>query len=279
MNFLRKIQNSIYSPEFYSNSQKFSFSSALGYFAILILILTVAQSIYPIWLFSTAGQREIKNLTSRVSSAYPKELEVKIINGKVSTNVKEPYAIAIPSEDNSGQRENLVVLDTKTPYSAAKFNEYRSLIWVTRDSVFVKEDKNGQTRAFDLSSANNFTLNKNAVDSFAVKASPWLKLITPVVIIAILAGIFFIYFLRLFYFLFLALLVFILLKLIKKPLSYGKAYMVVLYAVTLGFIVEAITIIVHQQSFPFMLTVITLLVVLFNFYSQPNKVTPQKKAK
>lgn len=279
MNFLKKIKDSIYSPEFYSSVPGSSFGSALGFFVLLILALTIVQSIYPVWLFSTEGQKEIRKFSDKAVSVYPNELEVKIKDGQVSTNVKEPYVIAIPSEDNAGENQNLIVLDTKTPYSAAKFNEYKSLIWVTRDSVFVKGDKNGQTKTFDLSSAKNFTLNKTVVNSFVAKASPWLKLITPVVIIAILVGIFMLYFFRLIYLFLLALLVFILLKIIKRPIPYTDSYKVVLYAVTLGFIVEVITIVAHQQSFPFMLTVITLLVVLFNFLPEQKKVAPSKKSK
>jgi len=264
MNFIQKIKNSIYSPEFYSNIPKESLGSSIKYFLLLILLATVITAIVPIWLFATIGQKEINTIPGKVVNAFPKGLEVKIKGGKVSTNAREPYFITIPnSENSSNQVKNLIVIDTKTPFSATKFDQYSSFVWVTKDSVFTKD--RSQFKAFDLSGVSDTTINRGFVASAFAKITPWLKYVTFVISVFILLGLYIFNFLRLIFFFFLAFLAWLLLKLIKKPLSYADSYKVVLYAGTLSLIVEVLAGVAHWYGFPFMFTLITLLVVLFNF--------------
>lgn len=278
MTFFNKLKNSIYSPQFYAGIPAGSFGSALGYFTLLILVVTVIQAINPIWSFATVGQKEIDKVVSRAKSAYPAGLELDIKNGEVQTNLEEPYMI--PASDDKNQAEeiqNMVVIDTKTPFSTTQFNKYKTVSWVTKDSIFVRSNDNGQLRTIDLSNVKDFTLNKATVDSWITKISPWLKLITPLAIGGIILGLFVINFFRLIYFLLLALVIFILLKIFNKPLSYGNTYKVVLYAVTLGLLVESVGGLLNFQGFPFMLSLITIAVVLFNYLSAPQKTTAKKK--
>jgi hypothetical protein len=267
MNFLNKIQSSIYSPEFYSKIAKQSFGSAISYYLILAFLLTVITAAFPIYSFLTGGRNELQTFTDQIKDIYPSELEVEVKNGTVTTNVEEPYFIPVPSEDKNASAEgNLVVIDTKTPFSAKQFNEYGTFVWVTKDTLVMKtDDDSAQLRSFDLSEVSDVTLNKNRVNSFIAKLSPWLNLVYPVVVILILFGVFMLYTSRLIYLLLLSAVIMLLLKLIKKPLKYADAYKIGLYAVTLGLLIETAVNLLRLQSFPFMLSFITLGVVYFNF--------------
>jgi hypothetical protein len=267
MNFLNKIQSSIYSPEFYSKIAKQSFGSAISYYLILSLLLTVITAAFPIYSFLTGGRNEIQTFADQIKDIYPSELEVEVKNGAVTTNVEEPYFIPVPTEDKNASAEgNLVVIDTKTPFSAKQFNEYRTFVWVTKDTLVMKsDDDSAQLRSFDLSEVSDVTLNKNSVNSFIAKFTPWLNLVYPVVVILIVFGVFMLYTSRLVYLLLLSAVIMLLLKLIKKPLKYADAYKTGLYAVTLGLLIETAVNLLRLQSLPFMLSIITLGVVYFNF--------------
>ncbi len=276
MNFFNKVKNSIYSPQFYSEVPKKSFSSALVYFLLLAFLVTVIRSIVPIWDFATVGQKEINKFVSSAVDKYPSGLMVKIKDGKVTTNEKEPYIIPMPDGNQGEGMQNLIVIDTKTPFSTTQFNKYQTLAWVTRDSVFVKDNDQVQFRTIDLSKTKDFTLNKAFINSIVVKVSPWLKLITPVAIVAIIVFMFLSNIFMLVYLFFVAVLIWLLLKLIKTPYSYWESYKVGMYALTLGFFVDIFFEIIHSPGVPLMHTVLTLLVVLFNFLPAKKAVRSKK---
>jgi len=276
VNFLRKIKNSIYSPGFYASIPQEKLGSAIGYFFLLILFVTIIQSISPVWSFLTVGQTEVKKFVNEVKNIYPSELVIKIQKGKVSTNVQEPYFIPLPGNKNKSAADNfnLVVIDTKTPFSVNQFNQYRTFAWVTEDSIFTKSDN--QIKATDLSKASNITIDKTLVTSLINRFSPWVNLITPLAIIGILLGIYLFHVFRLVYLFFLAVLIWILTKLLKKPLSYGNSYKTGLYAITLGLFAEVFLGFFKFTGFTFMFTLISLAVVLVNKFSKTEEIpTPQ----
>lgn len=280
MNFFKKIQNSIYSPEFYSQIPKQSFGETFKYFLLLVLLASVIQSIMPIWLFMTVGQKEINTFVNKTVDSYPANLALKIKNGKLTTNVKEPYFIVFSADLNqTDEVRNLAVIDTKTPFSITQFNKYQTLSWITSDSIMIKDKDKGQLRAIDLTSVKDFTLNRQAVNGFVSKATPWLKLLLPIVVMGILIGLFLLNMFLLVYLLFVSIVIWLILKVIQKPLTYVQSYKVGMHAITLALLLGIVIDLLHQPDFPFMSIILTLLVVLFNLYSQPNKVALQKKSK
>ena len=135
----------------------------------------------------------------------------------------------------------------------------------------------GQLRAIDLTSVKDFSLNRQVVNGFAAKATPWLKLILPIVVVGVLVGLFMLNMFLLVYLLFVSILIWLLLKLIKKPLTYRESYKVGMYAITLELLLGIVIAYLHQPGFPFMSIILTLLVVLFNFYTAEKKATKVKK--
>lgn len=280
MHFIQTIKNSIYSPVFYSTLLKRSFKSSFGYFFLLILLLTVINTLLLIKPLIIDTPVQIQNLAANLVDCFPKELEVKVENGLLSSNQPEPYFI--PQCKNLGMEgdQNLAVIDTKTSYSPQKFDEHKAAIWVTKDSIVYKrslqelrsyERNDVETRSYSLAQVQNFKLNKQVIDSFYQTASPYFKFVGPALLIISFAGIYLAYTFRLVYLLILAALIWLLGKAFRYALTYGQSYKISLFAVTLGLIVELVVNLTARYTgfygFPFMFTIISLGVVTVNLFT------------
>lgn len=208
----------------------------------------------------------IQNFATSTINCYPADLEVKIINGQTSINTPEPYFITSCEGDKS---ENLVVIDTKTPFSSGKFEEFKVAAWLTKDSIVYKKD-NYETRTYNLAQIRDFKLNKQVLNSYYQMASPYLKFVGPILLILSFIGIYLGYNFRLIYLLLLSSIIWLLGKMFKYTLGYNQAYKVGLHAITLGLMVELTVSLTSQWTkfygFPFMVSIITLAVVIFNLF-------------
>lgn len=271
MNFLRTIGRSIHSPEFYSSISKRSFKQSIGYFLLLALLLTIIHLITLINPLLIETPKAIKGFATQIINCFPKDLEVKITDGQVSVNAPEPYFLPSCEEANN---QTLIVIDTKTPFSSAKFEEYKTAVWVTKDTLIYKEANNNGTSSYSLTKIKDFKLNKDILNSYFNTASPYLKFVGPVLLLLTFIGIYLSYDFRLIHLLIIALLVWGLCKIFKLNINYVESYKVCLYAITLGLIVDAIVGLTgrwtHFYGFPFMVTILTLAVVLVNLLL-PNK--------
>jgi len=275
MNFFQKIVKSIYSPSFYAQILQKSLGSALGYFFLLCLLLSVVQSL-AVFFGATVNhlQQNIERGIVNTINSYPSDLIITIHNGALSTNVAEPYMIPFPGGPNEGYK-NLFVIDTKSPFSSTQLRAYETLAWVSKDTIFVAGE-NGQTRTIDLSKVSDFTLDKQAVIAFADKLNPWIKFVTPIFMVLIFIGTYILNALRLIYLFFLALLIMLITKLTKRALTYGESYRVGLFAMTTAFLVDLIAPFTHLVFVPFLFTLTTLAVVVINFLSLPTTTAPVK---
>lgn len=261
----KTIQNSIYSPSFYASIPKKSFKQSIRYFLILILLLSAIHLITLINPSLIETPRQLQGFVQNVINCYPKDLEIKITNGQASTNSDEPYFIS--NCPTLARNQNLVVIDTQTPFSSTKFDEYKVAIWLTKDAVVYRKNKY-ETSSSSLIRVKDLKLNKAVLNSYRDMLSPWLKLIGPALLLLVFVGIYLGYIFRLIYLFFIALIIWGFGKVFKKPLTYGQAYKVGLYAITLGLIVELPVSLTSRWSqfyeFPFIVTILTLGVVWMN---------------
>lgn len=265
MNFLKNIQDSIYSPEFYSNILKKSFKQSIGYFLLLILLLTTIRIIFLINPLLIETPIQLKKFAQDTINCYPKDLEIKITNGKTAVNVKEPYFIA---SCGSNDNQNMVIIDTKTPFSAEKFNEFKVAAWITKDSVVYKRN-NLETRSYSFANIKNFKLNREVLNSYQTMFLPYLKFVGPILVLLAFTGTYLSYDFRLIHLLIIAALILVLGKAFKQNLGFGQSYKLGLYAMTLGLGVDLVVDLTarwtHFYGFPFMVTILTLAVVLVNY--------------
>ncbi len=267
-NSLKNIGNSIHSPEFYSKISKKSFRQSFGYFFLLILILTVIRTITLTNSLLIEAPKAIKNFTQETINCYPKDLEIKISNGQATSSAKqEPYLISCKGNP-------LLVIDTKTPFSQDKFKEYNSEAWLTRDSIIYKQS-NIENKTYSLSKVKDFKLNEDVIRSFQSKYEPYLQVIGPLLLILAFLGIYLAYIFQLIHLLIIAVLVWLVSRGFKQTLSYGSTYKISTFAITLGLIADLVVGLTgrwtHFYGFPFMLTILTLAVVLVNVIMPKNK--------
>ena len=270
MNFIQNIKDNIYSPSFYNKVLQEKFSKSLRYFLILILILTVIKLITlinPILAIPTRIQQGLKDTLN----CYPQELAIKVSNGQVTTNVQEPYYFKPCSFIST---ESDWVIDTKTPYTPQKFEEYKTPFWLTKDSIVYKKSTQ-EIRIYTLSEVKDFKVDKTLVNSIFDKISPYVKFIGPALLVFAGLGIYLMNLLRLIHLLILSAIILFLGKIFKKKLTYQQSYKVGLHALTLGLIVQLVvgltTNWTHFSGFPFMITGIALGIVIINVF-KPKKV-------
>lgn len=263
MKFLQTVQDSVYSPAFYTTILKKSLKESVVYFLLLVLLLTIINLTTLMKPLLIEAPSAAQDFAQNIINCYPKDLEVKITGGQVSLNEKEPYFI------KSCESQNLGVIDTRTAFSASKFDEYKVPAWVTKDAVIYKKD-NFETRTYSLTKINDFKLNKEVINSFYNKLSPYLNFIGPILVLFSFVGIFLSFNFRLLHLLLLASLIWLLGKLFKNTISYGQSYKLGLHAITLGLIVDLLINLVrpwtHFYGFPFMVSILTLGVVTFNLF-------------
>lgn len=273
--FFNTIKESVYSPIFYANLSNVSFKSAFGYFSFLALFLSLLQVLFILKPILMDTKPQIEKLINNVVSAYPKELQVKLQNGQISTNVTEPYYIFMDKTQNNV----LAVIDTKTKFSVQQYNNYRALIWINKNAIYYQKGQ-GQLETIDLANAKNLIINKSSIQALIQKFTPYLVYVGPAIALIAFLGLLLNYVLRLAYLLILAGLIILGGRVIAKFFTFKEAYKIGLYSLTLGLLVEAFLNIIypltHLHGFPFMTTVITLIVVGVNFGKIKNTAIVEK---
>ena len=189
------------------------------------------------------GLAPLNRFFTYAENFYPKGLELKIINGQLTTNVKEPYIFDLEKNKQPADQRHLLIIDTQG--SIENYPKYNTYILATKNAVvYPSESKNNrieQTSVFyfrDLK--QNLTLNKNIYDKFLSVARPYVPRIPFFVDYIILIFLFlFLIFGSLFWtggvmfgLLFLTFFVWIVNLIFKKKYSYGSLFKMGMHAVT-----------------------------------------------
>ncbi|HEY4518435.1 MAG TPA: DUF1189 family protein [Candidatus Paceibacterota bacterium] len=240
--FLRQIGGSVYSPGFYNEARGKSFGYSFKYYLKLSLLVTLVTTVVLTAILYPKAKFFINNFAEGLGSKFPSDLVVTFKSGKVSTTAPEPYFVRMadivsPEDLGEGDPENLLVIDTQTPFSLEQFEEYNSLVWLTEDSAVMLDD-NGSVRIQSLAQVPDVTIDKVLATKYLGIAQTYLRL-APLFLIPI--GIFIFTFIaqlgRLIYLLLAALILWLLAMAFKRNLTYGKTYQLAMYAVTLPVLV------------------------------------------
>lgn len=236
----------------------------MGYFFLLLLLVELLMfgKSMPEFLFAFSGK--IRTTVVELIDTYPNNLVLTFKSGNLSTNVKEPYFLA----DKTNNK--FAVIDTKTPYSVEQFKKYGVPVWVTKDSVF-SEESGGAIKSQSFYQMKDMTINKELVNSFGSKISPWIPYLGPLIMVFALVTLYILQSFRLVYGFFLALLVLLLAKVLKKSLTYKESYKVAVFSMTLPLILEALNTYVGWKAFPFTFTIVALIVTAVNFSASSTK--------
>ncbi len=291
MKFIENIKSSIYNPAYYSEILTKPFSYSLRYFLSLAALAALISTVIFSFVTLPKINKAIGEIVPNILNYYPDDLEVTVKDGKVSTNVQEPYFIKLPADlkdSNTGTEdkpakeeiENLLVIDTTAPLSLDTFNNYKTFVLLNRDSVIYRESS-GSMKIQPLEQGFNGIVTKAKVSSAMDKITPYIKSISYILVPFVFIGLFFgSIFVYLLYLLFGAAVIWLAAKIRNRNLGYGVSYRVGLHAITLGVILEAT--VFHffpNLEFTFFFTFIMLAVVWvnLNFASDAGVPLPEPK--
>lgn len=281
--FFKSIPSSVYSPSFYAGIAGRSFWKGFWYLAGVTTLLMIIWSIFVVLLPYLANKDKIETTMKEFLNFYPEELVITIQDGKASTNVEEPYFVpmsdVIPSdqwleemseEEIAFEDMNLAVIDTKTPFSTEQFLEYKTIIWLTEDTVYVPGDREGSFESFPLSALEqDIVVDKALADQGLQILLDKVMQIVPLLIVPMFIFVFIglmIY--RMTYLLIYALAQLIIFSIMKLPYDYAAAYKMGFYSITLSSVVTLLLAIQpwfpHLNGFFLMPTILSLLVATIN---------------
>lgn len=257
MKFFSDIKSSVYDPKFYANIPNVSGGRAIGYLALLAVVLALVHT-----AFISPGvlrfQKQIPQFVEQAIEQYPDGLEVNIIEGQVSTNAKEPFFIKAP-----GSNDNILVIDTKNPYTNDQFEKYNSPVWLTKDSLITKSDS--KTEIQSLEDIEEFKINSQLVDQTGGKLKPFVAALSGLLVPFVALGLWLYYFVfKLTYMLFAAFLILFSAKAFKLPWKYSDAYKAGLFAITPALLISLIFDVFNLPRFMMMFTIITGITIVVN---------------
>jgi len=280
MKLINNIKSSIYNPGYYSEILNKPVSYSFKYFLSLAGLIALITTIIISFSALPKMNKFINEIGPNVLKYYPDNLEVTVRDGKVSTNVPEPYFIKIPAEfKNNGQglgnkstrtapditeMDNLLVIDTASPLTIDLFKSYKTLALLSRDSMAYYD--NNAVKIQSLDKTFNGIITKAKVSEAINKVMPYLKIL-PFVLVPIIFIFSFIGFVlgNLFYLIFGAFVIWVAAKIRNRKLGYGTAYQIGFHAITLGVILESTVFWFYPNlEFPFFFTILMLAIVWIN---------------
>ena len=278
MKFREQLKQSFYGPAFYQSLKAKPVPYSIKYYLKLVLILALLGTIFLSIIILPQVTDILFNFKKAVETAFPTELEVKITNGQVSTNVVEPYNIDWPANfsnhlDQIKNLDHLLVIDTKvTEDVVAKFNDYKTLILVTdRFVVYHQDDKAGLSPVViePLPTDTNVVINKANTLSLIDRFDGYFVLVPPLFVLLIFVAISIGFLIPLIYLLLIAFIVLVLYKLFgsikEKELDYATAYQMTLHASTVGFVGSLLVMfLIPSVNLPFLFTILTFLAIFVN---------------
>jgi hypothetical protein len=188
MSIFSDIKNSVYGPQFYKKENHAPAKNAVVYFTKLMLMYAFVMMVLFGIFFVPLVTRYVseRGLTTLVNY-YPEALTVSVKDGKVSTNVQEPYVIPFPPDINIESKTkipaNLVVIDTKSPATVENFKKYDTGALVTSEYI-IAEKSNGQISIQKIEGMPNVDLNRTQFMEWGRAVLPYIKLLIPFVLLA-----------------------------------------------------------------------------------------------
>ena len=149
--FWYSFQKSLLDFTYYKDIAKASYWFSFKYLLFLLICLSLIRSVQ-CGLFYTSIRKNIPSYITtgkkELLKLYPKELELRISNGKLYTNVQEPYMIDFPKILGDMQGKHMIVIDTKG--SADNYLKYNSVILATRQVLVFPGKQQGNKTTTQL---------------------------------------------------------------------------------------------------------------------------------
>ncbi len=272
--FFDQIQKSIYGPEYYKEVTTRPASYSWKYYWTLALLIALLTTIVTSIPLIPVIQKSLHTFPQQFFDYYPDELVVQINEGKITSNVVEPYYLSVPEmfKDDIAELpiKNLGVIDTQTPFSIDEFKAREVFFWITADSVAMQDDTGG-INISPIAKEVSYIVSEDGLRGALTSIEPYFPFVIPIVVLLIFLGVMFSFVFLLLYLLIDAIFVFLMSKIMKWGFSYGTAFRLCLHATTLPILVSAIfSLLPLSFTLPFFSTFLLLIVVWLNFQKIPN---------
>lgn len=265
--FLYSLKQTFTSLSYYADVLRAPFSFSLKFFYMFFFVYSLVFTTFITIKYFLPLNDLISFLPKKLVEVYPRELEITIKDGHVSTNVSEPYRIPLEDIENMlnelhkrvlGQStetiEYLLVIDTKSKIE--DFLKYQTYILLTKNHLSYI-NPNGNIETISLAKIDDFTINQGVVRNVVNLITPFLKFVVPMLVVA--TFFFFLIFYpltKLFYLLFYALVLLVIGKIVRFPLPYKKSFQLGLHLIVVSTALFSIADFVgFSPHFPFLQTI------------------------
>lgn len=149
--FFTSVLSFFYNPAAYQTVAKQSFSKAFDQLLILMTLVSFTLIIVAgvgLWKLRETVQNELP----KFEGSLPDDISVSIHDGIFESNLPQPYFIPQEPFTNHDSVKGttptyLFTIDTQTPFSLEQMEEYNSIVWLTKDRVYVSQS-NGDLQYF-----------------------------------------------------------------------------------------------------------------------------------
>lgn len=275
--FFYSLKNSLFNSRYYKDVEKTSFWFSYKYLFFLLFLILIFKSVQiGFGYLSIRNQipQKIQIFEDAAYDLYPNELEIHIQNGKLFTNVTEPYVIDIPYQFHSLARQHLLVIDTQG--YAEDYPAYNTIALATERTLVYpsKEKERVAPQLFYFSEIKEpFSFDRSMYDAFLAKTIPTLRTLTKFVDVYVCIGLFIFTCIgtlgwlsgQLIFLLPMTGIVWLIVLLAKRKKSYWTLYRLGMHALTWPIVLSVIFDLLHQPlggMYSLIFLVWTLLIVL-----------------
>jgi len=260
--FFKIFWRSLTDISYYKDIAKAKFSFSLKYLYIFLFFVALARGI----VFASSLSfiipeipQFIENAKDAARELYPAELVLTFEDGKLSTNVEEPYYIEIPSQFRDGvdadEPVSLAVIDTSA--SVEDLSQYETVFLITETALVAPDDDTRGVGGYrvipfddfgDDSEALSGVFDRNIYIQVVDQLLPYLdnlpSIVYGLIVGALLVWPFFAGAVSLvgsmIYLLFMTVVVLIFAKIVKRDLEYGKLYQLGMHGATLPILITTV---------------------------------------
>lgn len=273
--FFQTFYKSLIDFSYYQDVFNASISFSLKYIFILFLFLQFFTGIFfakELALLIPKVPNFVNQVKMTSRNLFPNDLIINFNNGKLRTNVDEPYFIEFPENLATHQpKKHFITIDTKAKVEDIK--KYRTLILVTANALVLPDKDQGYRIQFLDEIKGQFQIDKPNYNLILKKLLPFLDYIPVLIYMLITLSILFFPLLtaglilisKLVYLYFFSLILFLLAKIMNKNIGYKKVFQLAIHASTLPILISYLAGWINLTIPAFSLSTVLLLFMIFVF--------------
>lgn len=177
--FFYSLKRSMLDLNYYKDVADASFGFSLKYLWFLLLILTIVKAITFAGAYIYARPTVTPAVNRAVSYAqnlYPPDLKIKVQDGQLSTNVKEPFIFDLDQNYKTGSNRHLLIIDTTG--TIENYPYYNTYVLATRNAVVYpsksERDQIQETSVFYFRNLkNDIAVDRKIYDDIIGKIRPF----------------------------------------------------------------------------------------------------------